>query len=319
MPNLHSNKCFLTSLILFGYSLGLVGQTHMVSDKSRWYYNQQLALGFPAHNYYLYEILRDTVIGSDTAKLIQKTYYSYPENSEVQGFEILLEKDQRVFHYEDSSYRLMYDFSLAVSDTFRAEVINESCDSVSPIILDSIGIQKTGNVDIKSFYLSYTLYLKDEFGGMDEKRIDVIRERIGYKYQFIYQPSCLVLDQFTDNSLRCYTDPEIGIYKGYYWSYYHPNKSCDSTVYGTTQIEILEAEDSGIKLFPNPVNDLLIVELDHMLQCRVEIFDISGTKLKNITMNRRQSIHVGDLEQGIYIVRFYQLDSVQTRKIFVSR
>lgn len=319
MTNLISNKCFLISLIFSTITQGLFSQIHLVSDKAKWYFNQQLALEFPAHNYYLYEILRDTVIGNDTAKVIQKTYYSFPENSEILVSEILMEKDQKVFHIQNSSYRLMYDFSLAVSDTFKTEILNESCDSVSPILVDSIKTYKTGDVELKSFNLSYTLYLKDEFGGIAEKRTDVIHERIGYEYQFIYQPSCRILDQFTDRSLRCYTDPEVGIYKGYYWSYFHPDKSCDSIIYGTTQVEILEGEDSGIKLFPNPVNDLLYIKADQSQQFIVDIIDVSGTKRKSITVHRTHALNIRDLEQGIYIARFYLSDTVHTRKIFVTR
>ena len=129
----------------------------------------------------------------------------------------------------------------------------------------------------------------------------------------------MIHEQFTDRTLRCYTDPDVGIYKGYYWSYFHPNKSCDSIVYGPTQIESVVGEDAGIKLFPNPANDVLNIEINPLMNGIIEIIDLTGTKRLSLSVNGRLSIIVGDLEQGLYFVRFYQADTILTRKLYVVR
>jgi hypothetical protein len=230
--------------------------------------------------------------------------YHAKSNTESAGYEILLEKEKKVYHLLNDSFRLMYDFSLSKSDTFKTEIFGNSCDSVSPIVVDSIAVQKHGAVDIKTLYLSYTLFIKEEFGGSSEQRLDIIKERIGYEPQFIYYPSCSVTDLFTNTSLRCYQDPEVGTYRSSSWDYLYPNASCDSIIYQPTHNDRVPQMDSDMRLYPNPAGSTIHIQINSFIEGELQVISMLGTTVLSKPINESIAIDVNSLAPGIYYLRY---------------
>jgi hypothetical protein len=72
-----------------------------------------------------------------------------------------------------------------------------------------------------------------------------------------------------------------------------------------------------IKIYPNPFNDYLTVELAENLSiAQMQIFDVSGKKINSKSILESFSqVNLSDLERGHYLFCFYSLDS----KLLFSR
>ena len=78
-------------------------------------------------------------------------------------------------------------------------------------------------------------------------------------------------------------------------------------------VEDFEAND--IKIYPNPVSDALNVYLNTSIKT-IEIYSVQGKKL--ITMNETSTIDVSRLSKGLYLVKIYAMDKVQSTLRFIK-
>jgi hypothetical protein len=87
----------------------------------------------------------------------------------------------------------------------------------------------------------------------------------------------------------------------------------------TTQVEILKNNpDQLVQVFPNPAKNFIILEklLDSSIMLSLEIRSISGVLLKTGTFaNRIQSLEIGDLVPGIYLLTISSAKNIQTERI----
>ena len=86
-----------------------------------------------------------------------------------------------------------------------------------------------------------------------------------------------------------------------------------------TGIEDMEAGKTGI--YPNPARDEIFIKSEAQIK-RVEICDISGRIVKTLyatsLQNGVQRISVSDLPQGVYLLRIYTENGMETGKLVVS-
>jgi hypothetical protein len=82
--------------------------------------------------------------------------------------------------------------------------------------------------------------------------------------------------------------------------------------------EIAELQSS---IYPNPAEDVLNIELtENTNQLLVEIYDITGKKIKNMDFSgvkQRISINVSDLNSGMYIVSLSANRAKRSFKVFI--
>ena len=69
---------------------------------------------------------------------------------------------------------------------------------------------------------------------------------------------------------------------------------------------------ASIRMYPNPVNDVLTIESDFRLT-KIEIYSIVGSKVKEIYMDF-SSIQTGHLSKGIYILKIHSEKGIATKK-----
>ena len=61
-------------------------------------------------------------------------------------------------------------------------------------------------------------------------------------------------------------------------------------------------EDIGAKIYPNPVNDMLHIEVENGVSA--SIYDFTGRKVKFISLsNAETSIQLGDMSSGEYVIQ----------------
>ena len=72
-----------------------------------------------------------------------------------------------------------------------------------------------------------------------------------------------------------------------------------------------------VSLYPNPAKDVLHVRAENIVIDRVEIYSLVGGMVKIINSNFN-SIYLGDLLRGIYMVKIYSQDHHTVKKLIVK-
>ena len=74
------------------------------------------------------------------------------------------------------------------------------------------------------------------------------------------------------------------------------------------------SEKSGIKLYPNPVQNELFVETSELNVIEMMILDHSGRIVRSIANTKVNSIDISDLKEGVYILKFYTEGGTSTNR-----
>jgi hypothetical protein len=83
--------------------------------------------------------------------------------------------------------------------------------------------------------------------------------------------------------------------------------------------EQVKFREMNLKVYPNPVNNVLTVQLDGTGKTKssLEILSVNGKVLstRNVTGMQSVRLELGHLERGIYICRFRTSETIKTAKI----
>ncbi len=80
-------------------------------------------------------------------------------------------------------------------------------------------------------------------------------------------------------------------------------------------LSIEEFTQNAIKIFPNPVKNILHIDLSNPIATQIEIFDILGKKVFNQNINNSDSINIEVLHSGIYIIKITQNNASVSKKL----
>lgn len=80
-------------------------------------------------------------------------------------------------------------------------------------------------------------------------------------------------------------------------------------------------DENAIKVFPNPSSDLIAIQIEGLIteNCTLELFDVSGKKIKTTTINQGQTIayfDVQDVYEGIYFLKIFNSENSVNSKSF---
>jgi PKD repeat protein len=91
-----------------------------------------------------------------------------------------------------------------------------------------------------------------------------------------------------------------------------------SVVFNTTSTESIN-NYRNISLSPNPADDLILLNLGNIEGEFIEIFDNTGVRVKQQTLNQRGTVTVAveDLHTGLYLVKVHTKDGVAVQRIFI--
>jgi len=123
-------------------------------------------------------------------------------------------------------------------------------------------------------------------------------------------------EDYTDN-LTGY-----GTYEYYVTAYYDEEESTssDTAIVTWSDFGIKDLDSKALKIFPNPVKDVLNIESQRPIQS-VELFDLLGYMVfEKEVMQKSISFQIAELKNGIYTIRIWLEDgSVVVRKVIVNR
>ena len=219
-----------------------------------WYYDQ-ISLGPVFDGTYIkYEVTRDTLIENYPAWIFRQTVTSIFSPEPDISFLIMREEAGRVFRFDvdEKDFKLLYDFSVQVHDTFEIWCFGD----YSKLKVDSIGTRIINSYELKTFFVG-PIEPICETGGE-------IIEYIGCT-GFMF-PQEQLLDPPFGEPLRCYQDPIIGDFK-------LSDKACDF-INPTQDLEILD-----IMIYPNPAVNFLYIDDKRRIVEHVRLFNFLGGEI----------------------------------------
>ncbi|NVO04260.1 MAG: T9SS type A sorting domain-containing protein [Bacteroidetes bacterium] len=315
-------------IIVLLFSIPFVGFTQTwYPIGATWYFNNQSMELFPAHGFTKYTVLKDTIVDLKSSKLISRLSVRYNGDTLNQDNVIVREENSNVYYYINNAFQLMYDFTLNVGDTLVIDINGAGCDSVSPLIVDSIKNVNIDGVNLQVQYVKAVYYISPTFGGQNDTITYPIIEKIGYnnfcvssEESFFFYPFCAPEAQFHLNWLRCYNDSNIS-YNGCYWEANFPDIACDSLIDGSTGISNISNGIDNISIFPNPANNKIEIILENYRNESIEIsiFNTMNQEIfANSVFERKTTIDLSSFSRGMYFVKVKRGNDLFVRKLILE-
>lgn len=125
----------------------------------------------------------------------------------------------------------------------------------------------------------------------------------------IYNTVCIEVDDenLAQNNQYPYSNWDI---THYHTAYIFTNDAVQCT------LSTLSFSQSNIKVYPNPVSDILYFDSDNSVIEKIILFDLSGRKI--LEQNEVNSISVAHLQKGNYILKIFSDKGVQTEKVIIN-
>lgn len=271
-------------------------------------------------DYYSAKAERDTVLNGNYATIL-----TYKENGTIipDAEVIIREENRKVYFYEDNSFKLLYDFNLAVGDTLTFNVPQNfyyydiSCGAypdssvlhLAQVKIDSISPHMFDNQTLDVFY---TTPIYDNSGQYFSWELGTIVERIGsYGGLFGFSTTqCLGGDW---GHFRCYSDSIL--------TYYLSVEDCNYTTTGINNV----TDKLPVSVYPNPATNTITIETT--LRQNTSLLTVIKNTLGQIvyTLNDKaisglykKTIDI-NLGQGIYFLTLQTDQGLRTSKIEIVK
>jgi hypothetical protein len=267
---------------------------------SQWHFQYWSINSDEIVTFYSAQVNRDTIINNRYVTVLSLMQ----DNIIVPEADILVnEQNNRIYFFENDSFKLFFDFNLVAGDTLTfsvpenyqfydiscGNVPDESETHLAKVKIDSITQNYFGGQLLNVFHTSPVEFNISQYFNWD---LGNVYERIGSKNGiFGYSTSqCLGGDP---GHFRCYSDSLI--------QFQSTTQECDYLL-STSDAFTLERE---LKIFPNPANHNLSFNLSSKSDVVIEIYDQIGKLRSSNTikpLNRGSIITIDfNLENGIYI------------------
>jgi hypothetical protein len=102
----------------------------------------------------------------------------------------------------------------------------------------------------------------------------------------------------------------------------HPPKSTEENIeIENTNKEVILTQESQIILFPNPVNDILNIQIpDFQDYALIQLFDLQGKLILSLnSFSPTSTIELKNMSNGMYVLNIISNNINYIQKIFVNR
>jgi hypothetical protein len=252
----------------------------------------------PYHSHFKYSIKGDTVLDNLLYSKIFRTFINiHCSNDTSVSLYRFVRNDvinKKVYFYsiDNNAEELLYDFDLQTGDTLKGAVFLNTNFTVG--VIDSIPIHdvfhKRYEILINNYFFQY--YLIEGIGtslGLFER----------------------VVEFWPIHDLRFFTlDGSL--------AYTSQNAIACELETDTCFVDVKEvSETRGLKVFPNPVNNVLNIEInDRILKntlCNLSIYDLYARCLLNIDFYNNVQVNLSSFMDGVF---FYQINFKGSRRIY---
>lgn len=84
----------------------------------------------------------------------------------------------------------------------------------------------------------------------------------------------------------------------------------------TLGVEKISKDDASVRLYPNPVRDVLNIEAEDRNVSKIEVYSMLGKRV--LSADNTKSVNVSSLSRGVYISKIFGDDSSISTKRFVK-
>ena len=286
-------------------------QTEWFPVGAKWYVNRHDAgsiyIPKDCDGYTYLEVLKDTIVLGFNSKVVSDRFFSCEGEETVYSNFIVREENQKVYHFENDTFNLMYDFNLGVGDTLDVSISNWDCDTVGEIIIDSISFLSVGGVQLKQQHLKL-------FIGNNGYTEYIITEKIGRtifgdessteQKAIIFSPlaNCTPGGYgFFPEDLRCYEDDVVSFVND--WKNWNDSETilpCDTII--NTIVSTKNITTNSIKLFPNPASTYFQLNLEAKNNT-ITIRNLQGQIVyQEQIQDKNPIINIAHFYNGLYIL-----------------
>ncbi|MEI2696191.1 MAG: T9SS type A sorting domain-containing protein [Saprospiraceae bacterium] len=263
---------------------------------TQWIYTSEESAFTAYRPYYIEVVGEENFKGKICKKLLlnhQQAAYIYQDSLKVYAYS-----------KETGQFYLLYDFDAKLGEIVRMDNISVGTDKQLGsclIRIDSIISEIICGKTRKSWY--YTNIQNDTFylWEMGNKYIEEVGD-----LKYLFPQYSLASPQIGD--LRCYQDP--------FHECKFVNYACDTTFYTNTQNEV----EKIIKIWPNPINDILYIQLELYNGSEILIRDIQGRylPLSGSIISDHYIVDVSSLTSGIYFIIIRDHETTNVGKFIVQ-
>lgn len=279
-------------------------------DGAEWYYDY---VNFWYTGYVHVTVLGDTVINDTTCRILHRESVIYNQefgttNTYYYGRSYMFSDADRVYIFENEKFYTLYDFSASPGDTIiipqNSSLPQSGCDTEGMIVVIDTGTMNINGLNLRKI----TVHWSDEshwaiYGNV----VEYIGPIDSY---MLPEPNWCVVDLFEGGPLRCYTDPEFGLYNT------GMAPECD---YLVSLPEL--TENNEILIFPNPSKGVFNVKVPEELNgCEVKIYDYTGQLIFNglITSGEHNTDLTG-FASGLYTIRIEAATRTISRTLVLDK
>lgn len=291
-------------------SLNTFSQRNYFETGAQWYYNIQQDYTNKNYGYKHYEVTGDTIVNGTICKVINQIDYRYSGETIQYEPHIFRITEGLIEYLNDEQFNTIYNFDLNAGDTLINALYDyQQCDSLSPLIIDSVKTMVHNGVELKKQFASQIVYYNPlEVDYLNERIQYTFIEKIGNTELLIFQPRCDVADNWgAIQSLRCYIDDEIH-FRNNWWG---PDE-CDAIVTLVESIETL----LGISVYPTCTENYLYLTANDQVAYDARIIDMNGFVLQKHSSFLPQKLDISTLKKGVYIIQILTQTNAYAFKIY---
>lgn len=297
-------KKTLLSLSFLSSALALSAQHEFAPIGAVWHHNEvPFLILLPTYvlQHYRAESVADTVVlGRNCRKIVKNMIVGCTSFDTVM---LVHQHGDTVFLYDArlNDFQVLYNFGAQPGDTWTMDLVQRFTNEPRELTIrvDSVSVININGLDLRQQFTSSRLVTPHDTLDFSPGGTIPITEKIGLHHYWLYQypyelaPIC---DIPVPAGLRCYYDPEFGLYETGIAPY------CDWV--GTNTRESL-AEPEGVRIFPNPAAGAFTVENLRAKPLAFDVMDMQGrTVLRGHTAGYRTETGIGALSPGVYSVVF---------------
>lgn len=261
-------------------------------DGAEWYYEY---IHFYFTGYVHVTVVGDTVIHDTTCRILNRFAVIHnlvlgTTNTYDHGNSYMYSDDDRVYIFENNKFFTLYDFAANIGDTIiipqNGNLSGFECDSIGMVTVVDTGSMTINGKNLRRIYVSPT----------DESHWSIhgyIVETIGPLNSYMLpEPHICVVDLYEGGRLRCYSDPEFGLYST------GISPECDYLV------SVPEYSEEQFKVFPNPCEGVLNIHTaEELTGAELSIYNNMGKRVAyKASLSPQAIIDLSGLPQGIYCI-----------------